>query len=169
MRASPAFQVSIRHFGVWQGAVGLLLAAAVAATATWLATSDRHVGRTLFWASALVSITLVAIAARHLLCVPASLRWDGQQWHLGRLAERGDEPLTGTLQVLIDLGPWLLLRFVSDGMNGRVCAPWLPVQRQGLEAHWHALRCAVYSSRPSHGHDRGLVQRSAENHKNERT
>ena len=24
---------------------------------------------------------------------------------------------------------------------------WLPVQRRGLEAHWHALRCAVYCAR----------------------
>jgi len=30
---------------------------------------------------------------------------------------------------------------------------WLPVQRRGLQAHWHALRCAVYSPRPDAGVD----------------
>jgi hypothetical protein len=40
----------------------------------------------------------------------------------------------------------MLLRFTPDAPARMT---WLPVQRRGLEAQWHALRCAVYSPRPA--------------------
>jgi hypothetical protein len=53
--------------------------------------------------------------------------------------------MPGNVAVVIDLGPWMLLRFTADAPPRTT---WLPVQRRGLEAQWHALRCAVYSPRP---------------------
>jgi hypothetical protein len=50
----------------------------------------------------------------------------------------------GTLEVAMDLGSFLLLRLVDE----RRRSAWLPVQRRGLEAQWHALRCAVYAPAP---------------------
>jgi len=47
----------------------------------------------------------------------------------------------GTLEVAMDLGAFLLLRLVDE----RRRSAWLPVQRRGLEAQWHGLRCAVYA------------------------
>jgi hypothetical protein len=51
---------------------------------------------------------------------------------------------SGTLEVAMDLGAFLLLRLVDQ----RRTSAWLPVQRRGLEAQWHGLRCAVYSPPP---------------------
>jgi hypothetical protein len=67
----------------------------------------------------------------------------------------GDEPFAGGIDVCLDFSAWMLLRFEHDVTVGRARVSWLPVQRSGLEAHWHALRCAVYSSRPAHGPDGG--------------
>jgi len=51
---------------------------------------------------------------------------------------------TGTVEVAIELGSFLLLRLVEQRRTG----VWLPVQRRGVEGQWHALRCAVYSPPP---------------------
>ena len=37
----------------------------------------------------------------------------------------------------------------SKLVAGQPVVDWLPLQRAGLEAHWHAFRCAVYSPRSS--------------------
>jgi hypothetical protein len=84
-----------------------------------------------------VALTMLALAVS-LWRVPAqSLRWDGQVWRL--------DAVPGELTVAVDIGPWMLLRF-TPGAGSRT--RWLPVQRRGLEAQWHALRCAVYAPRP---------------------
>ncbi len=137
MRASPACQVSLRRFGAWRIAVIALSVAGLAAMAGWLVGRDPQ-------ASAGLSMLIAAAALPMLGCavslwrVPAqSLRWDGQVWQL--------DAAPGELRVAIDLGPWMLLRFSPEGQRR---SHWLPVQRLGLEAQWHALRCAVYSPRP---------------------
>lgn len=100
-----------------------------------------------------VAAVLVAVLGCSLVrLAPFSLRWDGQAWHLGPPASRGNEPAVGELQVAIDLGGWLLLRWRPlPDRSARASPRWLPVQRRGLEPHWHALRCAVYSPRPALG------------------
>ncbi len=99
---------------------------------------------------------------------PLSLRWDSQRWHLGPLASAGDEPWPGSLAVALDLGPWLLLRFEHEADLRRRRITWLPVQRRGLEAEWHALRCAVYCARSDPGLDAGMNPANAHKSKNER-
>ena len=74
-------------------------------------------------AALLASMACAALAASLWRTPQASLRWDGRLWHL--------DAAPGALHVSIDLGPWMLLRFVPDG-GGH--ARWLPVQRAGLEA-----------------------------------
>ena len=92
-------------------------------------------------AATVVAVLAMAALVRSLLRTPArSLRWDGQAWHL--------DAVPGDVAVVIDLGPWMLLRFASTDF-ARVT--WLPVQRRGIDAQWHALRCAVYSPRPLAG------------------
>jgi hypothetical protein len=148
MRASPAFQVNILHFGLWRTAILLLLGAAAMSLGLWLASFPSE--RQLLWSVLALGVgSLLCLAAARLLrCAPMSLRWDTQSWHLGPVSRVGDEPLRGgRLAVAIDLGVWLLLRFQHDATNRRSRTTWVPVQRRGLEAHWHALRCAVYCAR----------------------
>ena len=141
MRASPACQVSLQRFGAWRVAVCALALAGAAAMTGWLLGRESPLSIGLMMLAIAVALTMLALAVS-LWRVPAqSLRWDGQAWQL--------DAVPGELRVAIDLGPWMLLRFTPEA-GGRVC--WLPAQRRGLEAQWHALRCAVYAPRPSAEH-----------------
>ncbi len=143
MRAAPAFQVSLRRFGAWRSAVNLLAALALVAVLAWLWSQQRPIGVGAWALSAvcaLAALLPVLQVAKHR---PVDLRWDGQAWHLG--AATGD-PVAGVLCVMLDLGEWMLLRFKPISSSA---STWLPVQRRGLESQWHALRCAVYASRPA--------------------
>jgi hypothetical protein len=65
------------------------------------------------------------------------LRWDGQTWS-------ADET-RGRLQLMLDLGPALLLRFQAEsGAPSR----WVAVTAFEAAGAWHALRAAVYSRPP---------------------
>lgn len=153
MRASPAFEVSLHRFGVWRSAVLLLAALGLAAMATWLITRERPIGLAAMIAAAFAAAVSVGWAVSLLQAPAVGLRWDGQFWHLDVPAATPSEATPGDLRVVIDLGPWMLLRFRAAEPGRRSPAVWLPVQRRGLEAQWHALRCAVYSPRPAPGAD----------------
>jgi membrane protein YdbS with pleckstrin-like domain len=138
MRASPACQVSLQRFVAWRIAVCLLALAGAAAMVGWLIGRESPLSGGLMMLTAAAALAILALAVS-LWRVPAqSLRWDGRAWQL--------DAVRGELIVAIDLGPWMLLRF-TPGAGSR--ARWLPVQRRGLEAQWHALRCAVYAPRPA--------------------
>ena len=141
MRAAPPLQVTLARQGLWCFGLGLLGLAVAASMGAWWLSQPRPV-------QAWVSLSVAAGAVFAPGCLvplirlrPSTLRWDGQSWHLGP----GEGAPSGRLGVAIDLGEWMLLRFTSEG---RVTS-WIPVQRQGLEPSWHALRCAVYSPRPT--------------------
>ncbi|HJV60912.1 MAG TPA: hypothetical protein VJ743_08185 [Albitalea sp.] len=155
MRASPALQIGIRRFGLWRGFVVVLLATGAAATAAWMLAVEGALPDGLVPVAVLGAAAACLLASRLLRCPPLSLRWDTQNWHLGPFAKAGEEPWAGDLSVAIDLGSWLMLRFVHEITPGRRRVHWLPVQRAGLEAQWHALRCAVYCARPVQGRDPG--------------
>ena len=136
MRASPACQFSLRRFGAWRIAVFALTGAGAAGMAGWLVGRDPPASVGLLMLVAAAALPMLGCAVS-LWRVPAqSLRWDGQVWQL--------DAASGELSVAIDLGPWVLLRFSPEGQRR---GQWLPVQCLGLEAQWHALRCAVYSPR----------------------
>jgi hypothetical protein len=145
MRAAPAFQVTLRRFGVWRISMATLATGGVACLAAWAAGRDVPIGWSL---GATLSASVVGIAGLAIsLCrvPPVSLRWDGLCWHLGRPAATSVDAQPGDLRSIIDLGPWMLLRFTATDST----STWLPVQRRGIETQWHALRCSVYSPRPS--------------------
>jgi hypothetical protein len=84
-------------------------------------------------------------AALGLRAGPASaLRWDGRSWWFSSGNERA---LAGDVGVAIDLGAWMLLRFVPQVRRGRWRTRWVSLQRRGLEGEWHALRCIVHAAR----------------------
>ena len=153
MRASPAFQVVLARFGVWRWAVLGFALSGACVMAAWLVSQPASAPAATCWLTALLALGLLVLGASSSCMRPVSLRWDGQLWHLGPPASAGHEPHDGELRVLIDLGPWMLLRFEPADSTWRRRATWLPVQRRGLESQWHALRCAVYSPRPKPGAD----------------
>ena len=151
MRAAPACQVSLQRFGVWRVAVLGLAALGIASIAGWTLSRDRPLDTLMVAAAVSCALSTAVLGASLLHRTRATdLRWDGLAWNLGPV---GDAATPGELHVAIDLGAWMLLRYVVARPGARRRTVWLPVQRCGLEAQWHALRCAVYSPRPALGDD----------------
>ena len=150
MRSAPPLQLSVNRYGVWRAVVLLLVASAGAAMLAWWWAQPVPVPQ---WASvvAAAGVLVSAASAAGLWRTPrTTLRWERQRWWVTRegLAERA-----GDLAVAIDLGGWILLRFVPEGAPTGLawrCPPmWIALQRRGLEAQWHTLRCALYCARPA--------------------
>ena len=155
MRASPAFRIRIARYGVWRAAVGTLLAVTFVVQSAWLAGYAGQAPLAAWVMLAALDLVLLAAAAGALRQPPVDLRWDTQRWLVGPGSD-ATGPSPGNLTIALDLGVWMLLRFDHDASpRGRRRTTWLPVQRRGLEAHWHALRCAVYCARPAPGADAG--------------
>jgi hypothetical protein len=146
MRAAPAFKVSLRRFGAWRAAVWAGVACVWASSFAWAVTQDGPASRAMTLPMAILAGWAAWRLGRSLARQPPTdLRWDGQLWWLAR---SDTDPVAGRLSVAIDLGPWMLLRFLPNRVASRSRAIWLPVQRRGLEADWHALRCSVHSPVP---------------------
>lgn len=150
MRAAPPIDIEIVRFGVWRGAAVLLVAAVWVLMGAW------------WWAHpapAPAWVTLVAVCGMLGAAVAALpslrtrrvvLRGSAGRWQIAAHRGAGEAAAAGgDLMVAIDLGVWMLLRFVPDAAGGR--RAWIAVQRAGLEPLWHALRCAVYAPRPPPG------------------
>jgi hypothetical protein len=146
MHAPPHFQVTVRHFGAWRAAVSLTAVIAGCVMVAWLAAVPAIA---IGWKAALLVLSgLASAASLHQAWTlrPVALRWDTQCWHL---SATGVAPQAGWLSVHVDLGAWMLLRFVpSEPASWRRRSLWLPVQRRGHAASWHALRATVYCARP---------------------
>jgi hypothetical protein len=81
--------------------------------------------------------------------VAIDLNWDGQAWW--RQGPGMPEPEPCRLQIVADLGGWMLLRCAPQHAGGWRAEGlhWLALQRRaGASMQWHALRCALYTSRP---------------------
>ena len=158
MRAPPPVEFTTALGRAWRGALSVLVAASVAVPLAWgLPYFAAHWGglrpdafSDLLGdpvAQALVAgwVALVAFAAMWLSrrdAVERTLRWDGQEWVLaaeGRPDQRGDAAL------MLDLGPWMLVRFLPcAGLGG---THWLPLAVAGDLARWAALRGALWNGR----------------------
>jgi hypothetical protein len=145
MRESVFFELRLRRFGVWQVAVWLVCGAAVAAMAAWAVTtfdSQPESRRPLVVAVAAgLSLAAIGLALSLARVEGGLLSCSDGLWAF--VPDTGARR-TGTVEVAMDLGAFLLLRLVER----RRTSVWLPVQRRGVEVQWHALRCAVYSPPP---------------------
>ncbi len=152
MRAAPPIGVKLRRFEAWKAAVVLLGALGDIVLIAWASIRPepiRGIEVAAVAALLIASTGLLVALLRH--AAPTELRWDGRAWHLGPAS---GATTGGDIEVAIDLGAWLLLRFsAGEGPLGhrRGRVRWLPVQRRGLEPQWHALRCALYAPRPAAG------------------
>lgn len=147
MRAAPAFRLTLRRFGVWRSAVWALTGLAWTSTGAWLLASGGPGGAARLGLAALAVLAAWGWGRSLARQLPARLRWDGQLWWLARQAAPEQ---SGRIAVMLDLGAWMLLRFRPTHDGGpRPRDQWLPAQRRGHEAEWHALRGTVYSLPPA--------------------
>jgi hypothetical protein len=142
MRESLFFELRVSRFGVWRVAIGLVAGAAIAAVTAWavaMLDSQPQSARALVMVVAAgLSLATFGLALSLVRAQGGLLTRSDGVW---TFAPDSGARRTGALEVAIDLGAFLLLRLVER----RRTIAWLPVQRRGVEPHWHALRCAVYS------------------------
>lgn len=157
MRAAPAVQVHVQRFVAWNGMLMSVGVMAMAACSAWFVARGDDLPA---WSEGVIAAAVLIAwvgAWTSLRCHPVRLRWDSRHWYLAQPDRRVDETGPAQVQVMIDAGAWLLLRFVPEGRPSQQLAQWIPVQRSGLEDQWHALRCAVYSARSEGSPSTGLA------------
>ena len=164
MRAPPPVEYTSALGRAWRAALSLLVGASVAVPLAWgLPYLAAHWGSRwpdalsqalanplvqaalALWAAAMV-MAAVWLARRSGTAGECTLRWDGQEWVLvgeahGRPDQRGDAVL------MLDLGPWMLVRFLPHGAGRVGGAIWLPLAMAGDLARWAALRGALWNWR----------------------
>ena len=144
MHGSPSCTITVARFRAWRAGVAVVALAGLATLGAWLLASPLGERPGPQAGVALAAIATVALAASLWRQRPVRLRWDGVAWAMAPAADLGAER-TCRLEVALDLGSFLLLRFLPAAGAGRVGARWIPVGRAGLEREWHAFRCAVHS------------------------
>jgi hypothetical protein len=95
--------------------------------ALWLTLPFAHL------LAALASVLGAAMAWLGSRPRPVHLQWNGEHW-----AADGQ---VGEVDVMLDFGPWMLLRFRAPGARPR----WLPVPRREAGASEQGLRAALYA------------------------
>ena len=148
MRVAPPVQALSCSAGPWLS-IQLGLYALGGAVAVWWATATLWAPGT---GSALAAVVTGAVAAIVALQVqsapPARLTWDGSVW---RVHGPGEEACAGRVLLMLDLGHWMLVRFipVAGVPQGARSALWLPLSRRDAAAAWPALRVALHASPPA--------------------
>ena len=147
MRRSAAVQVAIRNYSLWRCGVALWALCGVGVLTLWAVQSEFT------RAPQLAALALACVAAGALAywlsrVRPVTIVWDQTCWRVGPCDAPAGDARQGLLEVHLDLGAWMLLRFVPEGKPRWARALWLPVQRQGAAQDWHVLRCALYAPRP---------------------
>ena len=168
MRAPPPVEYTSAPGRAWRAALSLLVGASVAVPLAWgLPYFAAHwgsrqpdalldaVGNPLVQGALALWVAAMAVAAFWLWrrasgAGERTLRWDGQDWVLagdvmGRPEQRGDAAL------MLDLGPWMLVRVLPYAAIGAGSSVWLPLS-VGLDvARWAALRGALWNWRAGRG------------------
>jgi hypothetical protein len=165
MRAPIPVEATSALGRAWRGALSALVAATVAVPLAWglphvaARWGSRHPDPLLAWlalpqvqAGLAAWVALMAFAACWLWYRAAAasermLRWDGREWVLpGR--RPGEPEQRGEAALMLDLGPWLLVRFLPHaGLGYGSASTWLPFHLAGDLARWAALRGALWSWR----------------------
>jgi hypothetical protein len=153
MRSAPPLQVGVvNRYGVWPAIVSVLTVCACAAMVAWWCAHPLPVPRVVSVGASVGALAALASGIALWRVPPLTLRWDRQRWRVA--THMPGQPATeraGDLAVAVDLGSWMLLRFVPESTGAAAWCfrrpMWIAVQRAGLEAQWHALRCALYAAR----------------------
>jgi hypothetical protein len=132
MRRTPPVVVHLQAQPAVQAVAALIVALACAGLAAWAVSHQSHL-----WPAWLLLPACAVCAWRGAAVLPRRLRWDGEAWWL---AESGrDDEIAVRLDILIDLGTWMLLR-ATPGPR------WLPLSRRDETSHWGALRATLFAA-----------------------
>jgi hypothetical protein len=146
MRSAPPVSVRCSGGAAWRGLQTLLFTAAAAALCAWWLQS-RH------WPLAWVALPASKVAVLAWVATrprPRTIAWNGQDWQC--------DGLRGRLEVVLDLGGFLLLRWRGLGSGSRGShgpTRWLPVTAAEAGPAWQGLRVAAYGRQPAVQADRG--------------
>lgn len=132
MRTAPAVSVRCQGGASWRLAQSGLYALAAAVLAAW---SLAQSGFSPAWAIVPAAVC-GALAWRLCAGGDVTLAWDGQRWTA--------DGVPGALEVMLDLGSWLLLRLRPAVGRQR----WIAVSQSGAGAALHGLRAAAYARPP---------------------
>ena len=166
MRAPPPVEYTSALGRAWRAALSLLVGASVAVPLAWgLPYFAAHwgsrqpdllldgladplvQGALALWMAAM-GVAAVWLHRRAAAAGERTLRWDGQDWVLKSDA-RGPAEQRGDAELMLDLGPWMLVRFLPYAGVG--VATWLPLTA-GLDlVRWAALRGALWNWRAGRG------------------
>jgi len=136
--AAPAVSVQGKGGSAWRLLQAGLPALAAAAVIAW---GLGH-GQLPLW-PAWATFAVMAVVAWHVLRPrTVNLSWDGQVWQADGQA--------GSVEVMIDLGSWLLLRLrpVAPPSVKTSASVWMPLSASEAGPALHALRAAVYCPAP---------------------
>ncbi|MDE2367992.1 MAG: hypothetical protein KGN16_03395 [Burkholderiales bacterium] len=136
MRAAPSVSLCCRGGQGWRVAQALLPAVAAAAFAAWVGSWIEIDPVATLAATSLAALAAGGLAWRAGAPRAVALAWDGECWSA--------DGQTGELDVMIDLGSWLLLR-----LRGAAQPRWIAVAAADAGAAMHALRCAVHARIPT--------------------
>jgi hypothetical protein len=89
------------------------------------------------------------LASRRFDTDERTLRWDGQDWVLAGRDRHSDQ--RGDAALMLDLGPWLLVRFAPAATGSARAAVWFALAADGDAARWAALRGALWNWRAHAG------------------
>ncbi len=167
MRAPPPVEFTSALGRAWRAALSLLVGASVAVPLAWglpyfaarwgsqqpdvlleALVDPRVQALVAIWVAAMV-VAAFWLARRRSAAGERTLRWDGQDWVLAGGAGGPDQ--RGDAALMLDLGPWMLVRFVPYASAGIGSGTWLPLT-VGLDlARWAALRGALWNWRAGPG------------------
>ena len=134
MHAAPAVSVWCGGAGAWRACRAALPALAATALGAW---ALEHL-QWAVWPALGLAPAVAALAWGWARPQPLHLAWDGQQWHADGRA--------GQLDLMMDLGPWMLLRLLPHDAPRR--SLWIALDASDAGVNHHALRAAVYCRPP---------------------
>jgi hypothetical protein len=147
MRAAPSFELELQVGPRERALVSLWCGICLAAFSAWLVAHGWTMTRQEpmpSWVPALAASATGAVAGMAAWIIgrgePATLGWSRGAWLLtgGR---SGAQATPGSVALMLDLGPWMLLRFRPA--DRRACH-WFGVDESAAGTQWHALRAALY-------------------------
>ncbi len=147
MHAAPPVRMELGPDRPWSSAVALCAGVAGANLAAWAGLHAQWALQTVA-AAALAAAGIASGSALRWARRSATtgvLVWDGSQWQASNASAAC---ASVDLQVMIDLGPWMLLRTTpTERIRPGV---WWVASKRRAGAAWPHWRAALYAGRPRH-------------------